>query len=207
MSTQFEPKKGGLRWVKSRSSSGVGGMPIVRKVVASGQTNAIGKGSPCKAGSDGTIVACAAGDPIDYVALSVERYRGSDGFMRPGAFLPASTTYTGTTSQQNPFASVVVCIPVKDQIFETDVPTAAATQTAATSLIGNCIDIVVNSVNTTTGQSGCTADAVASFAAATAQLILREIPQYGASGAINDVTKTYWKGYFEVYEQGDGTTM
>ena len=24
---------------------------------------------------------------------------------------------------------------------------------------------------------------------------------------INDPTKTYWKGIFEVYEQGDGTTM
>jgi hypothetical protein len=204
---QFEPRKGGLRWFKSRSSSGVGGMPIVRKVVASNNTNAIGAGSPCKAGTDGCIVASAAGEVIDYVAVSVERYRGSDGFMRPGAFLPAATTYTGTTSQQNPFASVVVCIPVKDQIFELDVPTAAATQTAATDLIGNCVDVVVNSVSSISGQSGATAGTVASFVASTAQLILREIPQYGASGAINDVTKTYWKGLFEVYEQGDGTTM
>jgi len=207
MSAQVEPAKGGLRWVKSRSSSGSGGPTIVRKVVASNNTNALGRGSPAKMGADGCILACAAGDNIDVVVVAIERYRSSDGYMRPGQYLPASTTYTGTTSDLNPFASVALCIPVKDQIFEADIPTAAATQTAAQSLIGNCCDIIVNSVDTTTGVSGCTAEAVANFAASTAGLILREIPPYGASGYINDPTKTYWKGYFEVYEQGDGTTM
>lgn len=201
--SQIEPAKGGLRWVRSLVSPGLGTPPIEERVVATNNTNGIFRGDALREGTDGCLLQAAAGETISHVMVSCKRYRGSDGYMRTGAFLPATTTYTGTASRANPLASVVLVIPVKDQLFETDIPTAAATQTAATALIGQCVDIVVNAGDTVTGVSGVTADTVANFQATTvsAQLRLTDIPEYGLSGRINDVTQAYWKGYFQVYEQ------
>lgn len=199
---QVEPAKGGLRWVRSRTNSGLGTPPVEERVVASNPSTGLFAGDLLKTGTDGCLLPAAAGDAASHVMVSAVRYKGSDGYMRTGAFVPANTTYTGTVSRDNPFATVVLAIPVKDQVFETDIPTAAATQTAATALIGQCVDIVANAGSTVTGISGFTADTVANFQATTvsAQLLLLQIPQYGLSGFINDVTKTYWKGHFVVNE-------
>lgn len=200
---QLEPAKGGLRWVKSRTNPGLGTPPVVERVVATNNTTGLFSGDLLKTGTDGCLLPAAAGDSASHVMVAAVRYRGSDGYMRSGNFVPASTTYTGTASLANPLATVVLVIPVKDQIFETDIPTAAATQTAATALIGQTVDIVANAGSTTTGVSGYTADTVANFQTTTtsAQLRLLEVPEYGMSGSINDVTKTYWKGWFDVLEQ------
>jgi hypothetical protein len=200
---QIEPAKGGLRWVRSLVSPGLGTPPIEERVVASNNAAGLFRGDLLKEGTDGCLLPAAAGDAASHVMVSCKRYRGSDGYMRTGQFLPASTTYTGTVSRANPLASVVLAIPVKDQLFEVDVPTAAATQSAATALIGQCVDIVANAGDTVTGVSGFTTDTVANFQATTAsaQLRLTDIPEYGLSGRINDVTQAYWKGYFQVYEQ------
>lgn len=199
----IQPQKGGLRWVKSRTNPGLGTPPIVEKVVLSNNTTAIFTGDLVKSETGGTVVVAAAGDAASHVCIGVVQYKTADGIVRGGSYLPAATTYTGTVARENPEASVLLCIPVTGQVFEVDVPTGAATQTAATALIGQCVDIVATAGETTTGISGFTTDTVANFAATTAsaQLRLLEIPMYGIGGSqANDVTSTYWKGWFEVYE-------
>lgn len=198
---QIEPAKGGLRWVRSLLSPGLNTPPVEERVVATANATALFAGDGLKAGTDGCLLVAAANEAISHVMVAAVRYMGSDGYMRSGAFLPASTAYTGDASAANPLASVVLAIPVNGQLFEVDVPTAAATRTAATALIGECVDIVANAGSTVTGESAWTTDAVANFAAATAQLQLKEIPKYDQFGRVNDVTKPYWKGYFLVYEQ------
>jgi len=198
---QFEPAQGGLRWVKSLTS-GSSNPPVEERVVASAYGTGLFRGDPLRMATDGTLVAAAATESISHVMVAAVRYYGSDGVIRSGQFLPASTTYTGTYSRANPLASVILVIPVTNQLFEVDVTTANATQTAGTALIGQCVDVVATAGSTTTGVSGYTTDTVANFAATTvsAQLKLIQIPEYGMSGMINDVTKTYWKRIFEVYE-------
>jgi hypothetical protein len=176
--SQIEPAKGGLRWVGNRANPALGTPPVEERVVLTNNSNGIFAGDPVKEGTDGCMLQAAAGDAFSHVMVSVKRYRGSDGILRPGAFLPAATTYTGTASKANPLATVILVIPVDGQVFETDVPTAAATQTAAEALIGQCVDVVVNAGSTITGQSGVTADTVANFQNTTvsAQLRLRAVP-------------------------------
>ncbi|MGA0879381.1 MAG: hypothetical protein ACO3SP_09715 [Ilumatobacteraceae bacterium] len=195
----IQPQRGGLRWVKSNTNQD--SPPIVRLVVASAYATGLFAGDPLKQIADGTCEAAAAGDAISHVLVSVERYIDSEGAVRSGAFLPASTTYTGTVSLMNPNASVVLAIPVANQIFEVDIPDAAASQTAAQAYVYSCIDVVANAGSTSNGQSGYTTGLVATFAASSAQLKLVEIPNYGRDGALNSPTSTYWKGWFEVYEQ------
>lgn len=201
--SQIEPAKGGLRWVRSLVSPGLGTPPIEERVVATANAAGYFRGDLLKEGTDGCLLVCAAGEAASHVMVSCKRYRASDGLMRSGQFLPVSTAYTGTASRANPLASLILVIPVKDQLFEVDVTTACATQTAATALIGQCVDIVATAGDTITGVSGFTTDTVANFQATTtsAQLRLTDIPEYGMSGRINDVTQAYWKGYFQVYEQ------
>lgn len=194
----IQPQRGGLRWVKSNTNQD--SPPIERLVVASAYATGLFAGDALKRINDGTVQAAAAGDAISHVLVSVERYIDSEGAVRSGAFLPASTTYTGTTSLMNPNASVVLAIPVENQIFEVDIPDAAASQTAAQAYVGECIDIVANAGSTTNGQSGFTTGLVGTFAAASAQLKLVEIPNIGRDGTLNSPTSTYWKGYFVVYE-------
>lgn len=200
---QIEPQRGGLRWVKSLANPALQTPPIVPKVALSNNTLAMFKGDLLKAETGGTVYPAAAGDASAFVLDSVVNYLGADSLTRTGAYLPAATTYTGTVSSVNPFASVLLCIPVHDQVFELDVPTACATQTAATALIGQAVDIVATAGSTSTGQSGFTTDTVANFQATTssAQLRLVEIPRYCMNGAANDPTVAYWKGWFVVQEE------
>ncbi len=200
---QIEPAKGGLRWVRSILSPGLNTPPTQERVVATNNATALFAGDGLKEGTDGCLLVAAAGEAISHVMVAAVRYKGSDGYIRSGAFLPATTTYTGTASKGNPLASIVLAIPVNGQVFEVDVPTANATATAGEALIGQCVDIVANAGSTVTGESAWTTDTVANFAATgnSAQLRLIGIPQYDQFGRINDVTKTYWKGHFLVYEQ------
>jgi hypothetical protein len=195
-----QPKRGGLRWVKS-NVGGQGSPPVELKTVVTAYAVNIFQGDLLKTVADGTVEVCAAGDAGSHVALAVVEYKDAEGTMRPGVFLPASTAYTGGVGLQNPLASKVLCIPVNGQVFEVDIPDAAASAAAATGYIGNAIDIVATAGSTDTGKSGFTTANVSGFAASTAQLKLIDIPKYGSNGMLNDPTTTYWKGYFEVYEQ------
>lgn len=200
---QNQPQRGGLRWVKSLANAALATPPIVPKVALSNNTLAIFSGDLLKAETGGTVYPAAATETSAFVAVSVANYLGADGLTRPGAYLPAATTYTGVVSSTNPKASVLLCIPVDGQVFEVDVPTACATETAATALIGQAVDIVATAGSTANGQSGFTTDTVANFAATTnsAQLRLVEIPRYSLSGQSNNPTVAYWKGWFVVQEQ------
>jgi hypothetical protein len=197
-----QPRRGGLRWVKSLTNPGLGTPPIVELVVASAYGTALFAGDALIAQTDGTVQAAVASGTISHVMVSASNYLAADSLTRPGAYLPASTTYTGTTSLTNPLASKILAIPVQDQVFEVDCTTGNATTTAGYALIGQCVDIVATAGSTANGQSGFTTDTVANFAATTvsAQLRLREIPGYGLDGTLNDVTATYWKGWYTVYE-------
>jgi hypothetical protein len=197
----IQPAQGGLRWVKSEK--GTANTPPTKEIcVASAYGTGIFRGDLLKKIADGTAQVCAAGDSASYVCIGVKQYKDAGG-IRSGSYLPASTTYTGTISTKNPQCSVLLVIPVEDQIFEADITSGAATQTAATALIGQCVDIVATAGSTVTGQSGFTADTVANFQATTqtAQLELVEIPSFGLSdNKQNDVTAANWKGWFKVYE-------
>ena len=202
----IEPRRGGAKWVKSLTGGTVGTPPIIRKVVASNNTLAVFTGDWVQIQTDGTVYPCTTGGgayaTLSGVVVGIERYLGPDSIMRRGTYLPAATTYTGTVSLSNPLASVIYMIPWENQIFELDIPTAAATYTAATALIGQCADIVATAGSTVTGQSGHTSVAVGSFEATTVsgQMLLKAIPQYGLNGLKNDPTTTYWKGHFVAYE-------
>ena len=197
-----QPRRGGLRWVKSLTNPGLGTPPIIEKVVATANATALFAGDALREQTDGTLLPAAAGETISHVMIAASNYVGADALTRQGAYLPASTAFTGTVSLTNPLASKVLVIPVLNQVFEVDCPTAAATTTAAYALINQCVDIVATAGSTANGQSGFTTDTVANFASTTAsaQLLLRDIPAYGLDGTLNDVTATYWKGYYTVYE-------
>jgi len=202
----IQPQRGGARWVKALGVNGPGTPPIVPKLVASNNTLALFAGDWLEELADGTVYPCTTGGgahpKLSYVMVSADRYLGSDGLLRKGQFVPAATVYTGVVSLSNPLSTVVLCIPVENQIFEVDIPTAAATWTAATALIGKCADIIATAGSTVNGLSGHTSVAVANFEATTVsgQMLLREVPEYGMDGRANDPTTTYWKGWFQAYE-------
>ena len=203
--------KNGARWIKSLTQNGLGTPPTVRCVVASNNTLGVFSGDFVQQLTGGDVYPCTRGGGTyatpTHVVLSVEQYLGPDSIMRKGNYLPAATVYTGTTSLANPLASIVLCIPVQDQVFSLVIPTAEATKTAAGAKIGKCIDILATAGNTVTGVSGFTAytgtDGTYGWQTTTnsGQLRLREIPEVGLSG-INDPTLANWEGYFTVYEIG-----
>ena len=201
---QVQPQMGGLRFVGSIGSSGLGTPPMQALPVASGQTLALFVGDALFHVSDGTVYPQTAGDAnaISHVMVSVKNFLGSDSIPRKNNFLPAATSYTGTVDLSNPLASVVLCIPTEDCLFEVDVPTGAASKTAAQALVGQTVNIVATAGNTSNGMSGHTTDTVANFKApgdsTHGQLLLISIPQYDLTGRANDVTQAYWKGVFRV---------
>ena len=201
---QVQPQMGGLRFAGFIGSGGLGTPPIVARPVITNQTLAIFANDALTAANDGTVYPATAGDAvaISHVAVSVKNYLGNDSIPRRGAYLPAATVFTGTYSIDNPLASIVLCIPTDHCLFEVDVPTAAATKTAAQSLVGQAVNIVATAGSTANGQSGHTTDTVANFKApgdsTHGQLILVKIPQYDLAGRANDPTATYWKGIFRV---------
>ena len=201
---QVIPQKGGLRFVGFIGTGGLGTPPIIALPVATGQTLALFNGDALYHVSDGTVYPQTAGDAnaISHVMVGAKNYLGNDSLPRRGAYLPAATAYTGTVSLDNPLASVVLCIPTDNVLFEVDVPTAAATKTAAQALVGQTVNIVATAGSTVNGESGHTTDTVANFKSpgdsTHGQLLLIAVPQYDLQGRVNDPTQTYWKGIFRV---------
>ena len=198
----IQPRRGGLRWRSSRNG-GLGTPPIIRRPVASAYGTALYTGDVVKVVSDGTVAVCGATDHPFAVVVGVERYLGADSLVRSGSYLPASTTYTGTTSTDNPLASVLLLIPLLDQLFEADMDTAVATYTAAQDLVGNCFNVIATAAGSAVnGQSGYTMNE-GSAATSNCQFILKEVPTYGlGQNTMNDPTVAYWKGVFEVNMAG-----
>lgn len=204
--------KNGARWVGPLNSPGLNTPPIDEILVASGNTLGLFSGDFIQLLTDGTVYPCTRGGGTyatpTHVVVSVANYLGSDGVPRKGNFLPAATTYTGTMSKDNPFASIILAIPVLDQLFAIVVPTAESTRTTATAKIGKCIDILATAGSTITGESGHTAytgsDGTYGWqtTGGTGQLRLRDIPQVGLAGMQNDPTQANWTGHFTVYEIG-----
>lgn len=207
---QIHPRQPGLKWVRSRIDPGMPSPPMEKLVVASGYYNSsaaygLYPGDPLKRVNDGSFAAAGNGEAISHIMVCADHYLLSSGDVRTGGYLPGSLTYTGTANKENPLASVIYAIPVNGQIFQAEVTTAAATLAAATAYIGECVDVIAGNGSNTTGLSGYTAGASASFAASTAQLQLIDIPRFDWFGRVNDPTATYWLGEFVVYEQ-DTTT-
>jgi hypothetical protein len=181
-------------------------------LVASNNTLAIFSGDFIQQLTDGTVYPCTRGGGTyatpTHVVVSVANYLGNDSVPRKGNYLPAATTYTGTMSKDNPLASILLCIPVLDQLFALTIPTAESTRTTATAKIGKCIDILATAGSAVTGESGFTAytgtDGTYGWQSTTGsgQLRLRDIPQVGLSGMQNDPTQANWEGHFTVYEIG-----
>lgn len=197
----------GFKWVKARN--GAERAPIEERPVASAQTGGIFKGDCVKLVSDGTVIACAAGDAVYGVVTSVVRYKDSTGVVRSGNYLPASTSYSNAPGLANPQASIVALIPVVGQVFEVDVDTAVASITAAQDLMGNNANIVAGSGNTTSGRSGHLLDGGSTTAPATTSTLqwrlLEVVPD-----PLNDVTSANWKARVTINKGNDpnvaGTT-
>jgi hypothetical protein len=210
MSHQTLPYRLGATWVGSSANPALNTPPIVEMPVASNNTLAVFAGDLCEVLTGGTIYPCTRGGgsypSLSYVVVSMKQYLGVDGVVRRGNYLPATTVYTGTTSIDNPLASIALCIPVTGQLFAMTVPTAEATTTAAQAKVGKCIDVNPGAGVTKTGLSGhliyTGTDATYGWQATTVagQLRLEKIPQYGITGTLNDPTIANWTGIFSAYE-------
>lgn len=189
---------GGFRWLRDRN--GGSHQPIEERPVATGYATGIFRGDVVKKVSDGTVAVCAAGDAAYGVVQGAVRYKDSAGLIRSGSFLPASTSYSGAPSIANPTASIVAITPVRNQLFEVDFGTLAASITAAQSLVGNNCDFHTGAGgSTSTGRSSYYADN-SSVGTATANLRILEVSPWGTGYAQNDVTAANWKGIVEFNE-------
>lgn len=189
---------GGFRWLRNRNGGAL--QPIEEKPVASAYGTGIFRGDVVKKVSDGTVAVCAAGDAAYGVVQSCVRYTDASGLIRSGSFLPASTSYSGAPSISNPGASIVAVTPVRNQMFEVDFGTLAASITAAQSLVGNNCDFHTGAGgSTSTGRSSYYADN-ASPGTATANLRILEVSPWGIGYSQNDVTAANWKGIVEFNE-------
>lgn len=187
---------GGARWIKRRGGLNLEGREECP--VASAYGTAIFLGDLVKRVSDGTIAAAAAGDAVYGIAAGAIRYKSSAGVIGvAGNHLPASISFSGAPSITNPQASIVAVIPLcKDDVFEMDVDTLAATITAAQDLVGNNFDIVATAGSTTTGRSGYVVNNASGQGTGTAQIRLLEV----VPDPLNDVTAVNWKGRFVINE-------
>jgi hypothetical protein len=199
----------GAHWVKTKGQNGIGVQPIVEKVVASNNTLAIFPGDFLDEQATGCVYPSTVGGGafpcLAYVCVGVKQYKGADGLMRAGKYLPAATIYTGEADQANPQASVLLCTPCINQIFAVVVPTAVPTQAEIADLINKCIDIGPSAGNTVSGMSGhitaaSTAGSTDAWQATTVtnQLRLIRIPDVGRG--LNDPLLANWTGHFEPYE-------
>lgn len=199
----------GAHWVGSKGQSGIGVQPLVEKVVASNNTLAIFPGDFLDEQATGCVYPATVGGgafpALAYVCVGIVRYKGSDSLMRAGKYLPAATVYTGEADQANPQASVLLCTPVTDQLFEVVVPTAVPTQAEIGDLLNKCIDIGPSAGSTVSGMSGhitaaSTAGSTDAWGATTAsaQLRLIKIPEVGRG--LNDPLLANWTGVFQAYE-------
>jgi hypothetical protein len=127
--------------------------------LASGYNTAIGIGDVLIGVSDGTLARAAASDDgkLLGVATGMSYVAGGITIGRSlSNYIPATTTFTpSTVGSAN--ASLVQWVPLtSDVIFEVDGAAAFATPTAAgvISLIGENVDLVVGTADSTTGVSG-----------------------------------------------------
>lgn len=189
---------GGFRWRKNKD--GARSEPRERGVVISNQTGGIFYGDVVKRVSDGTFIAAAAGDTTLYgICVGVERYKNSSSVITAGNYLPASTTYTGAPVLSNPQASVIYIVPLRGNVFEVDVDTAASTLTAAQDFVGNNADFAAGAGgSTTTGRSTHVLDG-SGPGTGTAQFQILEIVQ----DPLNDVTAVRWKALVQGNEVSD----
>ena len=189
---------GGFRWMRDRD--GGSHQPIEERPVASAYGTGIFRGDVVKKVSDGTVAVCSAGDAAYGVVQSCVRYKDGTGLIRSGSFLPASTSYSGAPSISNPQASIVAITPVRNQIFEVDMGTAAATITAAQSLVGNNCDYATGAGGDTTTGRGTYYGDNSSTGTATANIRILEVSPWGMGYSQNDVTAVNWKALVEFNE-------
>jgi hypothetical protein len=190
----IQPVSHGLVWVRSKSNPGLLTPPIVRKFVADTYATAIFTGSVVKLVNDGSVAICAASEAPGWVVAYVERYYGSDGLMRSGPYLPASTNYPGSASIDNPQCSVLGLIPCRDQVFEGNADTTGTSWATASAWIGELVDITTESGSTTTGRSTVDVDISSHGTGSGGQFMIEEIPQYGiGQSKMNDPSGTNWR--------------
>jgi hypothetical protein len=173
------PARHGLLWHHSLSNRGLNTPPVVRKVVASAYGYAIGVGGVVKAVNDGTVNICATTEAPGWVVAAVERFVSpADGLLRSGPYCPASVSYTGSASLDNPFATVLVCIPCRDQVFEATADTTGTSWATAQTYVGEYCNIVYTaSVDTVSGMSGVDIDI--STHTTSGQFAIVDVPVYG----------------------------
>lgn len=184
------PASHGLVWHHSLSNRGLNSPPVVRKVVASAYATSIFVGDVVKAVNDGTVSVCAATEAPGWVVAAVERFKSpADGLVRSGPYAPcsASLTYTGSASLDNPFATVLVCIPCRDQVFEATADTTGTSWATAQTYVGEYADIVATaSGDTVTGKSGFDID-ISTHSASSGQFAIVDVPVYGlGQNTMND---------------------
>jgi hypothetical protein len=197
---QQQPRRNGLRWIGSLAAPGLGTPPVIEKLVVSTNGAALYCGDPLVEQTDGSVYpVTSGGTAFAFVMQSCTNYLGPDGIPRKGQYLPISTAYTGNQDFTNPYASRVLVIPLDtNHLFEIVVPTGAASYAAAEALVGQAVNLVINTGSNLTGYSGVTTDTVANFQATTVtgDVQLRRIPRYGVNGVANDPTQAYWTGIF-----------
>lgn len=188
----IQPARHGLFWHHSLSNRGLNTPPVVRKVVASAYATALCVGDVVLAVNDGTVAICSAGLRPGWVVAAVERYKSpSDSLVRSGPYCPcaASLTYTGSASLDNPTATVLVCIPCRDQVFEATADTTGTSWATAQTYVGEYADLVATaSGDTITGISGYDID-ISTHSASDGQFAIVDVPVYGlGQNSMNDPT-------------------
>lgn len=189
----IQPARHGLVWQYSLSNRGLGTPPVVRKVVASAYNGAaIFVGDVVLAVNDGTVAICTAGLRPGWVVAAVERYKSpSDSLVRSGPYCPCSSslTYSGSASLDNPTATVLVCIPCRDQVFEATADTTGTSWAAAQAYVGEYADLVATAAgDTVTGISGYDID-ISTHSASDGQFAIVGVPVYGiGQNTMNDPT-------------------
>lgn len=194
----IQPATPGFRWVKSLTSPGLLTPPIVRKVVASAYASAIYVGDVLKLVNDGTVALCGASDAlVSHVCVGVERFKSTaDGLMRSGTYAPCSSslTYTGSASLDNPFATVLLCVPARDQVFEVLSNATGTDWATAQALVGTYCDLDASTLSgsTTSGQSGETLN-ISTTSTSSGQWTILDIPVFGiGQSKMNDPGAAYW---------------
>lgn len=191
--TSIQPVQYGLLWHHSQSNPGLLTPPIVRKVVASAYASNIGIGDIVLAVNDGTVALTPGteGTPglSGWVVAYVERYKSTeDGLMRSGKYLPSSSslTYTGSASLDNPTATVLGCIPCRDQVFEMSSLTTGTSWATAQTLVGAYCDFTRGTISTVTGHADIRL-AITTVSASSGQFAVVGIPVYGTGqSTMND---------------------
>jgi hypothetical protein len=189
------PASYGLHWHHSLDNRGLNSPPIVRKVVASAYASNIGIGDVVLAVNDGTVALTPGteGTPglSGWVVAYVERYKNpGDGLVRSGHYLPSSSslTYTGSASLDNPFATVLGCIPCRGQVFEAVALTTGTSWAAIQAYVGEYADFTRATIDTVSGMAQI-GIAISTHSASSGQFVISDVPVYGlGQNTMNDPT-------------------